>query len=80
MLFNASGGSIPFGLGKYYSPLYFTVTPLMEVMSTEQPCDVAYEFGNGLLDPWKIPAGFPKPGKTNQLVDNKLLNSIGSGI
>ncbi|CAD5181018.1 unnamed protein product [Musa acuminata subsp. malaccensis] len=57
------GGSIPFGLGKYYSPLYFKVTPLMEVMSTEQPCDVAYEFGNGLLDPWKIPAGFPKPAE-----------------
>lgn len=35
----------------------------MEVMSTEQPCDVAYEFGDGLLDPLKIPAHFPKPGK-----------------
>ncbi|RWW87890.1 hypothetical protein BHE74_00003251 [Ensete ventricosum] len=80
MLSNASGGSLPFGLDKYYSPLYFKVTPIMEVMSTEQPCDVAYEFGNGLLDPWNIPAGFTKPGKTNQLVDNKLLNSIGSGI
>ncbi|PWA85787.1 hypothetical protein CTI12_AA146240 [Artemisia annua] len=29
----------------------------------EQPCDVAYEFGTGLLDLLEYPKGFPKPGK-----------------
>ena len=35
---------------------------MTEVMSTEQPCDVAYEFGDGLFDPQNFPKGFPKPG------------------
>ncbi|GJS32408.1 hypothetical protein Tco_0530790 [Tanacetum coccineum] len=30
-------------------------------MSTEQPCDVAYEFGNGILDLQEYPKRFPKP-------------------
>ncbi|WOL19702.1 hypothetical protein Cni_G28504 [Canna indica] len=55
------GGSLPFSLEKLYSPLYFKVRQVAEVMSTGQPCDVAYEFGDGLLDPFIIPAGFPKP-------------------
>ena len=32
-------------------------------MSTEQPCDFAYEFGDGLFDIHEYPQGFPKPGK-----------------
>lgn len=31
-------------------------------MSTEQPCDFAYEFGDGLLDLKDYPQGFPNPG------------------
>ncbi|KAF8400418.1 hypothetical protein HHK36_013716 [Tetracentron sinense] len=34
---------------------------LNEVMSTEQPCDLAYDFGDGLLDFHDYPEGFPKP-------------------
>ncbi|XP_022721255.1 uncharacterized protein LOC111278842 isoform X3 [Durio zibethinus] len=45
------------------SPLYFEVTQLKEVMPTEQPCDLSYEFGDGLLDLHEYPAGFPKPVK-----------------
>lgn len=38
-------------------------------MATEQPCDVAYEFGDGLLDV-DYPDGFPQPGTTQ--LDLKL--------
>ena len=33
-----------------------------EVMSTEQPCDLAYDFGDGHLDLEEYPQGFPRPG------------------
>ncbi|XP_021845690.2 uncharacterized protein [Spinacia oleracea] len=45
------------------SPLYFTVKEAHEVMPTEQPCDLAYEFGDGLLDLHDYPEGFPMPAK-----------------
>ncbi|XP_028772035.1 uncharacterized protein LOC114745418 [Neltuma alba] len=45
------------------APLYFTVRQLKEVMSTEQPCDQAYEFGDGLHDIKELPQGFPRPVK-----------------
>ncbi|KAK4427475.1 hypothetical protein Salat_1516400 [Sesamum alatum] len=45
------------------SPLYFSVTHVNEVMSTEQPCDFAYEFGDGLLNLPEYPEEFPKPAK-----------------
>lgn len=31
-------------------------------MATEQPCDLAYEFGDGLFDLHEYPEGFPRPG------------------
>lgn len=57
------GASIPFHLANLYNPLYFRVRQVTEVMSTEQPCDVAYEFGDGLFDPQNFAKGFPKPGR-----------------
>ncbi|XP_072953589.1 uncharacterized protein [Typha angustifolia] len=57
------GGSIPFGLATSSCPLYFKVKQAVEVMSTEQPCDLAYEFGDGLFDPEIFPKGFPLPVK-----------------
>uniref|UniRef100_A0A803M9K8 Uncharacterized protein n=1 Tax=Chenopodium quinoa TaxID=63459 RepID=A0A803M9K8_CHEQI len=45
------------------SPLYFTVKEVNEVMPTEQPCDLAYEFGDGLLNLNDYPEGFPMPAK-----------------
>lgn len=51
------------GLASNLSPLYFMVRNIKEVMSTEQPCDFAYEFGDGLSDIHEYPQGFPRPGK-----------------
>ncbi|XP_021720343.1 uncharacterized protein LOC110687989 isoform X3 [Chenopodium quinoa] len=45
------------------SPLYFTVKEVNEVMPTDQPCDLAYEFGDGLLNLHDYPEGFPMPAK-----------------
>lgn len=58
-----SGGLIAAGAANLYGPLYFTVRQVSEVMSTEQPCDLAYEFGDGLLDLRDFPEGFPEPGR-----------------
>ncbi|XWS20783.1 hypothetical protein CRYUN_Cryun31cG0132300 [Craigia yunnanensis] len=57
------GKSFVAQFANHLSPLYFEVTQLKEVMSTEQPCDLTYEFGDGLLDLHECPAGFPKPVK-----------------
>lgn len=32
-------------------------------MPTEEPCDLAYDFGDGILDLGDYPEGFPKPAK-----------------
>ncbi|KMZ69965.1 hypothetical protein ZOSMA_202G00520 [Zostera marina] len=57
------GGSLLTGVANSFSPLYFTVTDANEVMATEQPCDLSYEFGDGVLDIQDYPDGFPKPAK-----------------
>ncbi|KAI5339639.1 hypothetical protein L3X38_018911 [Prunus dulcis] len=57
------GGSFATGLANSFSPLYFVVRQFKEVMPTEQPCDLAYEFGDGLFDLHEYPEGFPKPVK-----------------
>ncbi|XP_057503855.1 uncharacterized protein LOC130787492 isoform X2 [Actinidia eriantha] len=44
-------------------PLYFAVKQVDEVMSTAQPCDLAYEFGDRLLDIHEYPSGFPRAGE-----------------
>lgn len=60
---NKAGGSVLAAFADSFSPLYFTVTQLKEVMSTEQPCDLAYEFGDGLYDIKELPIDFPRPGR-----------------
>jgi hypothetical protein len=60
---NHKGGSIVASFADSFAPLYFTMTQIKEVLSTEQPCDLAYEFGDGLYDIKELPLGFPKPGK-----------------
>ncbi|KAK7272955.1 hypothetical protein RIF29_14000 [Crotalaria pallida] len=57
------GGSVFDAFTNSFTPLYFTVSQLKEVMSTEQPCDIAYEFGDGLYDIKELPQSFPKPVK-----------------
>ncbi|CAH9130127.1 unnamed protein product [Cuscuta epithymum] len=56
------GGSILTGISNSY-PLYFTIRESNEVMATEEPCDLAYEFGSGLFDLPDLPQGFPKPAR-----------------
>ncbi|KAL3366325.1 hypothetical protein AABB24_011146 [Solanum stoloniferum] len=51
------------GLSNSFSPLYFMVNELKEVMSTEEPCDLAYEFKDGILDLPDFPHGFPMPAE-----------------
>lgn len=58
---DVSGESVLAGVSNYF-PLYFMVKQLNEVMATEQPCDLAYEFGDGLFDLYDYPQGFPEPG------------------
>ncbi|KAJ7952031.1 WD repeat-containing protein 49 isoform 1 [Quillaja saponaria] len=57
------GGSVLAAFANSITPLYFMVTQLKEVMSTEQTCDLAYEFGDGLFDIHDLPQGFPRPVK-----------------
>ncbi|RYR41012.1 hypothetical protein Ahy_A09g046746 isoform D [Arachis hypogaea] len=56
------GGSILAPFADSFAPLYFAPRDIKEVMSTEQPCDLAYEFGDGLFDVKEFPQCFPKPG------------------
>ncbi|OAP11926.1 hypothetical protein AXX17_AT1G67280 [Arabidopsis thaliana] len=55
------GGPVVSTLANAFSPLYFEVTEAMEVMATEEPCDVACKFGDGLLAIEDYPQGFPRP-------------------
>ncbi|CAA7409379.1 unnamed protein product [Spirodela intermedia] len=66
-----------------FSPLYFTVKEVNEVMPTEQPCDLAYELGNGLLDPTNLPEGFPSPVRHRQPFNDQLVvyvRNVGPGV
>ncbi|CAO2840383.1 unnamed protein product [Amaranthus hypochondriacus] len=65
------------------SPLYFTVKEADEVMPTEQPCDLAYEFGDGLLDLRDYPEGFPTPAKHPRPFNDELViyvRHLGPGV
>lgn len=52
--------------------MYFMIKQVNEVMSTEQPCDMAYEFGDGVWDLYDYPQGFPKPGGHSCLARNAI--------
>ncbi|OWM69524.1 hypothetical protein CDL15_Pgr013985 [Punica granatum] len=68
------GETILARLASSFHPLYFVVRPHKEVMSTEQPCDLACEFGDGLFDLQDYPEGFPKPG--NRKISISTTNSV----
>ncbi|KAL5072300.1 hypothetical protein RYX36_011284 [Vicia faba] len=57
------GGSVLASFADSFAPLYFTMTQIKEVLSTEEPCDLSYEFGDGMYDIKELPLGFPKPVK-----------------
>ncbi|BBG99722.1 hypothetical protein Prudu_009500 [Prunus dulcis] len=70
---NESGGSFATGLANSFSPLYFVVRQFKEVMPTEQPCDLAYEFGDGLFDLHEYPEGFQNQSSIHILSTIKWL-------
>ncbi|KAL5823551.1 hypothetical protein ACOSQ4_021451 [Xanthoceras sorbifolium] len=77
------GGSVLSQFANSFSPLYFVVRQLREVMSTEQPCDLAYEFGDGLLDLPQYPQGFPTPAKHLYPFNDQVviyIRHIGPGV
>ncbi|KAF8025295.1 hypothetical protein BT93_F2207 [Corymbia citriodora subsp. variegata] len=77
------GDSLLSQLASSFYPLYFVVTQVQEVMSTEQPCDLAYEFGDGFLDLCDYPEGFPKPAKHPYPFNDEVvvyLRHIGPGV
>ncbi|CAL5380822.1 unnamed protein product [Camellia sinensis] len=57
-------------------PLYFAVRQHNEVMSTEQPCDLAYEFGDGFLGINEYPPGFPRPACWKPLISSSKVLRI----
>ncbi|KAK8540425.1 hypothetical protein V6N13_008847 [Hibiscus sabdariffa] len=77
------GGSIAGHFANQLCPLYFEVTQTKEVMATEQPCDLAYEFGDGLLDLDEYPSHFPKPVKHPYPFNDEVvvyIRHIGPGV
>lgn len=64
------------GVSNSFFPFYFTVKQVHEVMSTEQPCDLAYEFGDGLLELTNYPQGFPNSGNTHYCLSGTFEFSI----
>ncbi|KAL5554537.1 hypothetical protein UlMin_041938 [Ulmus minor] len=77
------GGSVLSGLASKMSPLYFVVRDIKEVMSTEQPCDFTYEFGDGIFDLHDYPEGFPRPVKHPYPFDDQVfvyVRHLGPGV
>ncbi|PNT18592.1 hypothetical protein POPTR_010G250100v4 [Populus trichocarpa] len=77
------GGSVLAQITKTFSPLYFKVVEQKEVMSTEQPCDLAYEFGDGHLDLCNYPRHFPIPEKHPYPFDDQVviyIRHVGPGV
>ncbi|KAK1362729.1 hypothetical protein POM88_038290 [Heracleum sosnowskyi] len=79
----SSGGGSVLARFSYYFPMYFMVKQVNEVMSTEQPCDMAYEFGDGVWDHYDYPQGFPKPAKHPWPFNDEVvvyIRQIGPGV
>ncbi|ESQ27881.1 hypothetical protein EUTSA_v10018923mg [Eutrema salsugineum] len=77
------GGPIVSTLADSFSPLYFEVREAMEVMATEEPCDIACNFGDGLLAIEDYPKGFPPPAKHPYPFNDSVviyIRHIGPGV
>ncbi|KAL0683319.1 hypothetical protein Bca4012_050167 [Brassica carinata] len=78
-----TSGPIVSTLANAFSPLYFEVTEAMEVMATEEPCDIACRFGDGLLAIEDYPQGFPRPAKHPYPFNDSVviyIRHIGPGV
>ncbi|KAI5392183.1 hypothetical protein KIW84_076827, partial [Lathyrus oleraceus] len=77
------GGSVLASFADSFAPLYFTMTQIKEVLSTEEPCDLSYEFGDGRYDIKELPLGFPKPVKHPYPFNDQIViyvRYIGPGV
>ncbi|XP_010428213.1 PREDICTED: uncharacterized protein LOC104712916 isoform X2 [Camelina sativa] len=62
---------------------YGRVCEAMEVMATEEPCDAACKFGDGLLAIEDYPQGFPRPSKHPYPFNDSVviyIRHIGPGV
>lgn len=57
------GGFFVRSIANGFSPLYFVVRNDNEVLATEEPCDLTFEFGDGQLQLLDLPPSFPMPAK-----------------
>ncbi|KAH7423234.1 hypothetical protein KP509_12G045700 [Ceratopteris richardii] len=57
------GGWMLKNMIRWLFPLYFEVREIRKVIATEEPCNIALEYGDGQLHLKEVPNGFPKPGK-----------------
>jgi len=57
------GGFFVRSIANGFSPLYFVVRNANEVLATEEPCDLTFEFGDGQLQLLDLPQSFPRPAK-----------------
>eukprot|EP01018_Ginkgo_biloba_P007207 Gb_40028 [translate_table: standard] len=77
------GGFLVRNIANYFSPLYFLVRNASEVVATEEPCDLACEFGEGQVHLLDLPAHFPKPAKHPGPFNDQLvvyIRSAGPGV
>ncbi|KAG2310468.1 hypothetical protein Bca52824_022025 [Brassica carinata] len=56
-------GPIVSTLANAFSLLYFEVTKAMDDRATEEPCDIACRFCDGLLDIEDYPQEFSRPAR-----------------
>ncbi|KAI5063964.1 hypothetical protein GOP47_0020634 [Adiantum capillus-veneris] len=58
-----TGGSMLRSMTKSLLPLYFEVRETRKVVATEEPCNIAIEYGDGQLHLKEVPDNFPKPAR-----------------
>lgn len=58
-----TGGWLLQDITRLMLPLYFEVRDVRKVVATEEPCNIAFEYGEGQIHLCDIPTNFPKPAK-----------------
>eukprot|EP00250_Pteridium_aquilinum_P020904 c24986_g1_i1 orf=457-1539(-) len=58
-----TGGWLLKSMTKWLLPLYFEVRETRKVVATEEPCNIALEYGDGQLHLQEVPQNFPKPAR-----------------
>ncbi|MCO5548758.1 hypothetical protein L7F22_002220 [Adiantum nelumboides] len=58
-----TGGWILRSMTKLLLPIYFEVRETRKVVATEEPCNIALDYGDGQLHLKEVPDNFPKPAR-----------------